>query len=76
MTCKEVAEFSSDYLDLELPRLQRLSFRLHLLLCRDCRRFVNGVRSLLRYSQLLRVRHPDHYERLSSSLTEEPNSTD
>ncbi len=76
MTCREVAGLSSDYLDRDLSFPRRLSFRFHLLLCSNCRRFVNGVRSLLRQSQLLRIRQRERHERLSSSLTERRDSAD
>lgn len=42
MTCKEIAEFLGEYLDRTLPWSQRLVFRLHLLLCRDCRRYLDS----------------------------------
>lgn len=42
MTCKDIAEFLADYLDRSLPWKQRMRFRLHLLLCRDCRRYLDS----------------------------------
>ncbi len=42
MTCKDIADFLSEYLDRTLPWSQRLVFRLHLLLCRDCRRYLDS----------------------------------
>ena len=42
MNCREVADFLSDYLDGSLPLRQRLVFKLHLLLCRDCRRYLES----------------------------------
>ena len=42
MNCREVADFLSDYLDGALPLRQRLMFRLHLLVCRDCRRYLES----------------------------------
>jgi Putative zinc-finger len=54
MTCKEVAEHASEYLDREMPPLRRWSLRLHQLLCRDCREFVGGLRSLVSRSPVLR----------------------
>jgi predicted anti-sigma-YlaC factor YlaD len=44
MTCEEVAEFISEYLDRSLPLGQRLAFDLHLYLCADCRRYVDSFR--------------------------------
>ena len=38
MSCKDVADFLMDYLDGTLPFAQRMTFKLHLSLCPDCRR--------------------------------------
>jgi predicted anti-sigma-YlaC factor YlaD len=51
MTCKEVNEFMADYLDGTLPWRQRLSFRLHLLICHQCRRY------LASYAATVRIAH-------------------
>ena len=48
MTCKDVAEFLSEYLDRRLPWSQRVVFRLHLLLCRDCRRYLDSFQKTQR----------------------------
>jgi predicted anti-sigma-YlaC factor YlaD len=48
MNCKEVAEFLSDYLDGTLPLRQRLIFKLHLLLCRDCRNYLASFAETIR----------------------------
>lgn len=39
LTCREVARLISESLDEELPFRQRLSMRLHLLMCSLCSRF-------------------------------------
>ena len=71
MSCKEVAELSSDYLDQELSTLHRFSLRLHLLLCRECRELVLGIRSLLRVSPDLKSPgDPARYEDLADRLSE------
>ena len=44
MTCKDIAEFLADYLDRSLPWRQRTAFRIHLWLCRDCRRYLDSYR--------------------------------
>ncbi len=71
MSCKEVAELSSDYLEQELSALRRFSLRLHILLCRQCRELVQGLRSLLNVSSELRspgdtARYEDLATRLSA----------
>jgi predicted anti-sigma-YlaC factor YlaD len=55
MNCRDVTEFLSDYLDGELPLRQRVSFKLHLLLCRDCRRYLRSFATTIKLTQSLRV---------------------
>lgn len=43
LTCREVTECASDYLDGNLPFGRRLAFRLHLMMCRHCRRYVDQL---------------------------------
>jgi hypothetical protein len=70
MSCREVAELSSDYLERELSGPRRLSLRLHLLLCRECKGLVQGIRSLLRVSPRLRAPGDrERYEEMASRLT-------
>lgn len=40
LTCREVTERVTDYLERDLSWRQRLQFRLHLLMCGVCRRYV------------------------------------
>ena len=77
MSCKEVAELSSDYLEQELSALRRFSLRLHILLCRECRELVQGIRSLLNVSSELKslgdtARYEDLAARLSEGSGERP----
>ena len=77
MSCKEVAELSSDYLEQELSALRRLSLRVHILLCRECRELVHGIRSLLNVSSELKspgdtARYEDLATRLSEGSGEFP----
>ncbi len=77
MSCKEVAELSSDYLEQELSALRRFSLRLHILLCRECRELVQGIRSLLNVSPELKspgdtARYEDLAARLSEGSGELP----
>jgi predicted anti-sigma-YlaC factor YlaD len=59
MNCKDVTEFLSDYLDGELPLRQRLTFKLHLLLCRDCRRYLHSFATTIKLTRSLGVRTAD-----------------
>jgi hypothetical protein len=48
MACREVIGFLDDYLDGKLPRRQRWAFKLHLLLCRHCRRYLASYATTIR----------------------------
>ncbi len=45
LTCQELAELVSDYLEGALPRWERTRFRLHITGCRSCRRYVAQMRT-------------------------------
>ncbi len=51
LTCEELDSFVVDYLDGTLARRQRRKFRLHLRLCRDCRRYLEGYERSIALSQ-------------------------
>ena len=44
LTCKQLVEQSSDYLDAQLPLRGRISVRLHLAMCVNCRLFIRQMR--------------------------------
>jgi predicted anti-sigma-YlaC factor YlaD len=56
LSCKALAQLhASDYLDHELTPRQRFGVRVHLILCKNCRRFIKQlqvVRSVLQHRQL------------------------
>ena len=54
MNCKEVSEFLADYLDGALPTRQRWLFSFHLLLCRDCRRYLASYKETIRLAKAQR----------------------
>ena len=43
LTCRDMSERASEFLDGELPFTTRLGFRMHLLMCRHCRRYVEQL---------------------------------
>ena len=47
MTCQELIEFLTDYLDDQLPQSQRLAFEFHLTLCRDCRAYLHNFKTTI-----------------------------
>ncbi|MBK8481083.1 MAG: zf-HC2 domain-containing protein [Proteobacteria bacterium] len=44
LTCKELTEVITDYLEGRMSFGQRLRFRMHLALCRSCRRYLRQMR--------------------------------
>lgn len=53
--CREASRLQSEALDHSLSRGQRFGLRLHLLLCKWCRRYGNQIRFLRQAAHL----HPD-----------------
>ncbi|PTB93067.1 transcriptional regulator [Marinobacter sp. B9-2] len=45
LMCKDLAAIASDYIDGELPVLQKMSVRMHLMMCRHCRTFIGNLRA-------------------------------
>lgn len=43
LKCRDVTRLGSDWIDRELSLRDRIRVRMHLLLCRHCRRFMNGL---------------------------------
>ena len=52
MSCKDVADFLMDYLDGTLPLAQRMTFKLHLGLCRDCRRYLDSYKKTIEIGRI------------------------
>ncbi len=51
LTCAELDSFLVDYLDGTLAKPQSRKFRIHLRLCRDCRRYLEGYERSIALSQ-------------------------
>lgn len=52
LKCRQITEQASHYVDGELSLRGRLQYRLHLLMCHQCRTFIHNFRSgicMLRY---------------------------
>lgn len=47
LTCKELTEWATDYLEEDLPWSQRLRVRMHLWMCRNCRRYLDQMRTVI-----------------------------
>jgi anti-sigma factor RsiW len=48
LSCREVVEDADRWIAGELPWRQRLAMRLHLSMCRHCRRYVHQLKMLIR----------------------------
>jgi predicted anti-sigma-YlaC factor YlaD len=44
LSCKEVTELATDYLERDLPWSERLKVQVHLWICRYCRRYLDQMR--------------------------------
>lgn len=67
LKCDEVAAQASDFLDKEMTFSQKAAFRLHLLYCSNCRRFVRQL-GLLKQSVQLRPVKPPHKHQIDTWL--------
>jgi anti-sigma factor RsiW len=47
MSCRDVAALANDHVDGRLSRGQRLGVRLHLMMCRHCRRALRQLRATI-----------------------------
>jgi predicted anti-sigma-YlaC factor YlaD len=47
MTCQELTELITDYLERRLPLLQRWRFQAHLGMCRHCRAYLHQMRKTI-----------------------------
>jgi anti-sigma factor ChrR (cupin superfamily) len=45
LTCKEITELVTDYAEGNLSFMDRLRFRMHIGMCRNCRRYVRQVKA-------------------------------
>ncbi|MEW6364752.1 MAG: zf-HC2 domain-containing protein [Acidobacteriota bacterium] len=48
LTCKELTEIITDYIEGRLTLFQRISFQLHLGMCRHCRAYLRQMRLTVR----------------------------
>ena len=72
LSCKEVAEKASAYIDNELPLKTRLSIRMHLFMCYKCQRYIQQLKTTIQSLTGLRNSQTDvPNEKFSSELLEE-----
>lgn len=70
LSCKEITQLTSDYVDKELGFLKRMQFRLHLFMCKNCQRFVEQFETTVSVAAKLNPTTPsdDSLEKQVSSL--------
>jgi predicted anti-sigma-YlaC factor YlaD len=74
LSCREVVERSSALLDGDLSLRERMSMRMHLAMCRHCRRYWRQLRLLvsrLRQAQGGEPPPPELVDRIMSALAEQ-----
>ncbi len=47
LTCKDINEMAGDYLSGDLTVMKRISFKLHLMVCKHCNRYVSQLKIAL-----------------------------
>ncbi|MDT8427770.1 MAG: zf-HC2 domain-containing protein [Pseudomonadales bacterium] len=53
LTCREINECGTDYIDKQLSLRKRLAVRMHLFLCNKCRSFMRQFRLSVSYFQAM-----------------------
>lgn len=51
LSCKEVSQLSSEFIDKRLSLKQRLRFFIHMLMCGHCRRYIRQLRTMIQKSR-------------------------
>ncbi len=81
LTCKQAVDLTSTSLEAPLPRWQRWQLRLHLLMCRHCRRYLKQMRFLRQLSVVMKSRikaitlSVAARERIAKKLQKQPNTS-
>lgn len=44
LSCKDISELASEHLDHKLPIFKQLQFKMHLMMCRNCRQFIEQIK--------------------------------
>jgi predicted anti-sigma-YlaC factor YlaD len=52
MTCRQLIDFIQSYLEGELPPLRAAAFTFHLMLCHDCRNYLETYQRTIEMSRL------------------------
>lgn len=52
LMCRDLARIASDYIDGELGPMEKVSVKMHLLMCGHCRTFIGNLRASVRLMQM------------------------
>jgi len=69
LKCRDILELADAYLANELNKWQRMQFRLHLAVCRNCRRYVRQLKLTQKVCQSLPIDQQVSEQQLDSILT-------
>ena len=47
LRCKDITEKANEFVEHDLPILERLKFRIHLFMCVNCKRYVDQLRTTI-----------------------------
>ncbi|WP_298451182.1 zf-HC2 domain-containing protein [uncultured Marinobacter sp.] len=72
LMCRDLARIASDYIDDELGTRQNLSVKVHLMMCKGCRTFIDNLRTsteLMTYHSSFKV-DEDFLRRIDERVTD------
>jgi predicted anti-sigma-YlaC factor YlaD len=67
LSCKEITELATDYLENDLRRHERIRVQMHLWMCKHCQRYVKQMRKVVKLLNRL-PKEPAPAERLDNLL--------
>lgn len=70
LSCKDITERVTEYLERDLSPWDRVQFSLHLAMCRFCRRYVSQMRTTVATLRRVVERSPEPTSPLDASLRE------
>jgi predicted anti-sigma-YlaC factor YlaD len=77
LMCRDLARIASDYIDGELGTMDKVSIKMHLLMCGQCRTFIGNLRTSVDLMSAHSSQEPDEElirkidERVAESLRPE-----
>lgn len=69
LSCKELVENGSEYLESDLSRWQRFNFKMHLFMCKNCKRYIHQLKQTI--AMIGFSSHQKPSEELEQRLVEE-----